>query len=144
MRSKSTRRRAGLGVAAVAGLVALAGCTQPSNAPTQYDDTTRANFMAGCTADYAGSGTTLASSGTCECMYSVVTTNLSIQDFTTLNDALKKDKNAPIPDSVKQGWAACPGYGAAPGAASGGVAGPSPAGTSAPGTSAATTPGSQP
>lgn len=123
----------------MAGLLALAGCTQPSNAPTEYNDTTRANFLAGCTANYAGSGTTLASSGTCECMYDVVTQNLSIQDFTTLNDELKKNKDTPIPDKVKQGWAACPGWGAAPGATSGGVVGPAPAGTAP--TGSGTTPG---
>ena len=119
------------------GLLALAGCTQPSNAPTEYNDTTRTNFMAGCTGTYAGSGTTLASSGTCECMYTVVTSNLSIQDFTTLNDNLKKDRNTAIPDNVKNGWAGCPGYGAKAGSSTGGLSGP--AAPSSPGTTAAAT-----
>lgn len=131
------RRRAGLGAAAVAGLLALAGCTQPSNAPTEYNATTQSNFMAGCTGTYAGSGTTLAPSGTCECMYTVVTSNLSIQDFTTLNDNLKKDRNTAIPDNVKKGWEACPGYGAKAGSSTGGVSGP--AAPSSPGTTAAAT-----
>ena len=116
------------------GLLALAGCTQPSNAPTEYNDTTRSNFMAGCTGTYAGSGTTLAPSGTCECMYTVVTANMSIQDFTTLNDNLKKDRNTAIPDPVKKGWEACPGYGAKAGSSAGGVAGPVAPGTTAAGT----------
>ena len=116
------------------GLLALAGCTQPSNAPAEYNDTTRSNFMAGCTGTYAGSGTTLAPSGTCECMYTVVTANMSIQDFTTLNDNLKKDRNTTIPDPVKKGWEACPGYGAKAGSSAGGVAGPVAPGTTAAGT----------
>lgn len=132
-----TRRRSAWGIVALIGLVVLGACTNPSNAPTEYNDVTRANFMAGCTANYAGSGTTLAPPSTCECMYGVVTSELSINEFTSLNDALKSDKNAAIPDKVKQGWQACPGFGAAPGASSGGVAGPAPAGTPAPtGTSA--------
>ena len=42
------RRRLAL-VALLGGLAALTACGPPSNEPDAYDDTTRANFIEGCT-----------------------------------------------------------------------------------------------
>ena len=59
---------------AAVGVLALAGCTVPSNSPAAYDDDIEEFFVEGCTGDVPeadGTTTTLASSGDCECAYGV-------------------------------------------------------------------------
>ena len=59
---------------AAVGVLALAGCTVPSNAPAGYDDGVREFFLEGCTGDVPetdGTTTTLATSGECECAFGV-------------------------------------------------------------------------
>lgn len=81
----------------------LAGCTEPSNAPTAYDDQTRANFVNGCTGGYRGSDTTLAAQSTCECAYNWLVDNVSISDFNAISNSLRSGPSN-VPDEQKAVW----------------------------------------
>lgn len=80
----------------------LAGCTQPLNDPTAYDDQTRANFVNGCTGGYSGSDTTLAAQSTCECAYNWLVDNVSISDFNAISKGLRSGRE--VPDEQKAVW----------------------------------------
>jgi hypothetical protein len=121
---RSPRRRSAL-VAAVVGLVALTACNPPSNEPDAYDDTTRANFIQGCTG-IVTEGTALdastssvgagADQATCECQYDYFVNNVPFDsaaaeaagkgadatNFVDLNQQLEDDPNS-MPDDIEQG-----------------------------------------
>jgi hypothetical protein len=125
------RRRLAL-VALLGGLAALTACGPPSNEPDAYDDTTRANFIEGCTG-IVTEGTALdastssvaagADAATCECQYNWFVDNVPFDsdaqeaagaatNFVELNQQLEDDPNS-MPDDIKQGLqAACGGDGA--------------------------------
>lgn len=103
----------GLFAFVVAGALILAGCNQ-SNAPTEYNALTQTNFMQGCTGNFPGSGTTIASNTFCECAYQVFVKDVPIATFDQLNNDLKTDQNK-IPDNVKADLQKCPGWGLPPG-----------------------------
>ncbi|MCX7620455.1 MAG: hypothetical protein N2037_06375 [Acidimicrobiales bacterium] len=96
------RRRRVLSLAVVASGF-LAGCTHPVNDPTAYDDQTRANFVAGCTGNFTGSGTTLAAQSTCECAYNWFVDNVSISDFNAVSNGLRSGPDN-VPDAQKAVW----------------------------------------
>jgi hypothetical protein len=98
----------------LSGALVAVGCA-PNNNPTAYNETTQANFMEGCTGNFPGSGTTLASNTYCECAYQVFVKNMSIDDFNKLNSELKDDQSK-LPQNVQTGLQQCPGWGLPPGA----------------------------
>lgn len=120
---KKARVRAGmLGLVGCATLV-LGACAQ-SNTPTKYNTLTQQNFLETCTnQDYENVDDTLAitsdtvvadSTGanpsTCQCSYDVFKDNMSIQDFTTLNNDLKNDYQATwdaLPSNITDGLDDC-------------------------------------
>ena len=63
--------RAPLLVVAFAVLALVAAACSQSNTPQFYNSVTRDNFMQGCTG--GGTGTTLADSSLCDCLYTVTT-----------------------------------------------------------------------
>lgn len=109
-------KRAGLGAAVLA--VVLAGCGFPSNAPEAYDDTTKANFVQGCTATVEGDGTTTvvgsgASQEYCTCAYDWFSSTYPYSadtaepgysgiTFVSLGDALASDPTQ-MPAEVQEG-----------------------------------------
>jgi hypothetical protein len=110
-----------LGLVACATLV-LGACAQ-SNTPTEYNDLTQQNFLETCTnlyfentddtleitSDTVVADTTGASPSICQCSYEVFVDNMSIEDFTTLNNDLKDDPNVwnNLPQSIKDELADC-------------------------------------
>lgn len=124
-------RRAARLLAAVGAVVALAGCSVPSNTPTTYDDAVRANFVQGCTGDIPETNnttTTLAAEDFCTCAYEVFVDQVPYNDdarsafpnypaeaptFTTFNDELSKSDTPDsvwdtLPQSVRDDLATCP------------------------------------
>ncbi len=95
--------RARVAALAVAAGAFVAGCTGPSNAPTAYDDQTRANFLAGCTGGHRGADTTLASQSTCECAYLWFVENVSITDFNAIANGLRSGPDG-VPGEQKAVW----------------------------------------
>jgi hypothetical protein len=138
-RPRSRRIRLAL---VVAGTALLAACSPPSNAPQEYNDVTRTNFVQGCTGivtigteqdaetSIVGEG---ADTGVCECQYDWFVENVPFDSeaaeaqgqggdavtFTELNQQLQDDPQS-MPDFVKEGLASACGD-AAP--ASGGPSG---------------------
>jgi hypothetical protein len=114
-----TGRRSRLRVAGVALALAavVAGCSTPSNNPTDYDDTTKSNYVQGCTQDAViGTSTTVLGEGlsqeTCECAYDWIVQNVPFDEFKDLDDQLADDPNA-VPANINDGIAdACPGFAA--------------------------------
>jgi hypothetical protein len=124
------RRR--LALVALLGGLALTACSPPSNEPDAYDDTTRTNFIQGCTG-IVTEGTAIdastssvgagADADTCECQYNWFVDNVPFDadaataagkpwNFVDLNQQLEDDPNS-MPDEIKQGLqAACGGDGA--------------------------------
>ena len=127
------RRRAGVTrlLVAVGAVVALAGCTVPSNAPTAYDDAVKANFVQGCVGDIPETNnttTTLAASDFCGCAYDIFVDQVPFNDdarsafpnyptdaptFTTFNDELTKSDTPQsvwetLPQTVRDDLATCP------------------------------------
>jgi hypothetical protein len=111
-----------LGLVACATLV-LGACAQ-SNTPTEYNDLTQQNFLETCTnlyfentddtleitSDTVVADETGASPSICQCSYEVFVDNMSIEDFTTLNNDLKEDPEgtwAALPQNVQDGLADC-------------------------------------
>jgi hypothetical protein len=110
-----------LGLVACATLV-LGACAQ-SNTPTEYNDLTQQNFLETCTnlyfentddtleitSDTVVADATGASPSICQCSYEVFVDNMSIEDFTTLNNDLKDDPNVwnNLPQSIKDELADC-------------------------------------
>lgn len=130
VRHRRSARRTPLIVAAVA-VLALAGCTVPSNAPTAYDDAVKANFVQGCVGDIpetGGTTTTLAPADFCACAYDVFVAQVPFNDdvrgsfpnypadaptFTSFNDELAQSDNPQsvwetLPQSVRTDLDACP------------------------------------
>jgi len=119
-------------VALAAGaLLALVGCSVPSNAPTTYDDAVRANFVQGCTGDIPETNnttTTLAAADFCSCAYEVFVDQVPFNDdarsafpnypsdaptFTTFNNDLGSSDTPQsvwedLPESVRGDLATCP------------------------------------
>ncbi len=137
----SRSRRAAFGVALSASLVvALAGCSTPSNTPEAYDDTVKTNFMNGCTATAppAKTGETGESLGDgasdqyCECAYNWFVNNVPYSDstasegqapanpafaafdFKTINADLADDPEA-MPEEIKTALAEACGTSEDPG-----------------------------
>lgn len=146
------RRRSGMVrlLVAAGALVALAGCTVPSNAPTAYDDAVKANFVQGCVGDIPETNnttTTLAASDFCGCAYDIFVDQVPFNDdarsafpnyptdaptFTTFNDELTKSDTPQsvwetLPQPVRDDLATCP----------------VPPGPVAPGGTSTTTPGNE-
>jgi hypothetical protein len=110
-----------LGLVACATLV-LGACAQ-SNTPTEFNDLTQQNFLETCTnlyfentddtleitSDTVVADATGASPSICQCSYEVFVDNMSIEDFTTLNNDLKDDPNVwnNLPQSIKDELADC-------------------------------------
>ena len=111
-------------VLALAGLV-IAGCNTPSNQPGEYDDTTRANFLEGCTgivtegtAQDASTSSIGAGAGlaTCECRYEYFVQNVPFDseaaeaagqgpdavNFVELNQQVQNDPNS-LPPDIRDG-----------------------------------------
>lgn len=116
---------------AAGAIVALAGCTVPSNAPTSYDDAVQANFVTGCVGNIPETNnttTTLAPQDFCTCAYDVFVDQVPFNDdarsafpnyptdaptFTTFNDELTKSDNPQsvwetLPQSIRDDLATCP------------------------------------
>lgn len=93
--------------------LALTACSTPSNAPTEFNDQVQTNFVDTCTGNWEGSGTTLASSETCQCAYTVVTGHYQGADgftqFSELDNQLRSDPNA-MPQDLKDELSSCPGW----------------------------------
>lgn len=114
-----SRRVRTLGLALALAAV-LAGCSQPSNTPEGYDDTTKSNFLQGCTelaVTGADESTTTSSLGeglseeVCTCAYDWIVQNVPFDDFKTLDDQLRDDPQA-VPATIVDGLrGACPGWG---------------------------------
>jgi hypothetical protein len=127
IRSRSLRRPRSLVVVAAVIVLAVAGCSVPSNSPSGYDQAVRANFLEGCTGDIpetGGTTTTLASGNYCECAYEVFVDVMPYDDdarddsayagypadaptFTTFNNDLSKAEDpaavwADLPENVRQ------------------------------------------
>jgi len=147
-RRRMGRPAAGLAVLLLA-VVALTGCKQ-DNTPSEYNDITKANFIAGCTQIDPNSGDTIsdrngAPAGVCNCAYDWFTENVPYnttaknadpkfanyggKTFVELNIQLKNSPDAFPSEITAALTAACPGFG---------TTSPS-AGTGGPTTSAATT-----
>ncbi|MBU6329325.1 MAG: hypothetical protein KGR18_05160 [Acidobacteria bacterium] len=112
-----TGRRTAAMIAVVAfAVLGLTGCQQ-SNTPKAYDDVTQQNFLELCTNHYYDTtdgnltmtSNTIAadveapSSSQCQCQYDAFSQQMSIADFTTLNDKLKTDPQAAwatVPDTI--------------------------------------------
>jgi hypothetical protein len=119
-------------VVAAISVLALAGCSVPSNTPEGYDAAVQANFVEGCTGDIpetGGTTTTLAPADYCECAYEVFVTAMPYNDdarddsayagypsdaptFTKFNDELGKADDpaavwADLPSGVRQELDAC-------------------------------------
>jgi hypothetical protein len=119
--SRSRRRFAVVAVIALA-LVGVA-CNPPSNEPDEYDDTTRSNFLEGCTG-IVTEGTALDAStssigegadpSVCECQYEWFVDNLPFDsdaaeqqgqgpdavNFVELNQQLEDDPNS-MPEDIQ-------------------------------------------
>ena len=116
---------------AAAAVVALAGCSVPSNTPAAYDDAVKANFIEGCSGNIPETGnttTTLASADYCSCAYDVFVDQVPFNDdardafpdypseaptFTAFNDELTRSDNPQsvwekLPQSVRDDLATCP------------------------------------
>jgi len=97
----------------------LGACAQ-SNTPTEYNELTNQNFLETCTnlyyenvdgtivpdeptGDTVVADATGASPAQCQCSYNVFVNNMSIEDFTKLNDDLKDDANAwnNVPQNIR-------------------------------------------
>lgn len=112
-------------------VVALTGCKQ-DNTPTEYNDITKANFIAGCTQIDPNSGDTIsdrngAPAGVCECAYNWFTDNVPYntaakdsdprfanyggKTFVELNTQLKNSPDAFPSEITAALTTACPGFG---------------------------------
>ena len=114
----TARRRAPLVVAGFALLLLVAtGCHQ-DNTPQFYNSLTKDNFVQGCIG--GSTGTTLASSSLCDCMYTVVTGmvpasgadekantkkygNYNGPNFQQINSQVKSNPNK-VPSDVQDAW----------------------------------------
>ncbi len=111
-----SRRRAPLLVVMIAALALVATACHEDNTPQHYNSVTKDNFVQGCTG--GGTGTTLASTDLCDCLYNVTTASIpasaadkkargdgqTFKDYTgktfiQINDALKNDPNS-LPSSL--------------------------------------------
>lgn len=129
------RPRPVLAALALCGLLA-AGCTTPSNEPDSYDDTTRANFLEGCTGivtEGTGADASTSSIGegadlaVCECQYDWFVQNVPFDadaaeaaglgrdapNFVELNQQVQDDPES-LPENIRQAMRAC-ADGTAPG-----------------------------
>ncbi len=115
----TSRRRAPMLVAGFALLLLVAtGCHQ-DNTPQFYNSLTKDNFVQGCIG--GSTGTTLASSSLCDCMYTVVTgmvpasgadekanakkySGYTGPNFQQLNSQVKSNPNK-VPSDVQNAWA---------------------------------------
>jgi hypothetical protein len=114
------RRRAPLLVAGLIGLALVASACHEDNTPQFYNSVTRDNFTQGCIG--GSTGTTLASSTLCDCMYTVTTgmipasgsdekargggktfASYSGQTFIQINNELKTNPNK-VPTSLQEAW----------------------------------------
>ncbi len=105
--ARGLRRLAAPVALAALVVILVAGCSVPSNTPGDYDDTTKAQFIEGCTAtdnqgNSIGNGSTPAY---CECAYNWISSNYPYsQDtaqpgysgitFSDLNNSLRNDPGA--------------------------------------------------
>jgi hypothetical protein len=114
----TARRRAPLVVSGFALLLLVAtGCHQ-DNTPQFYNSLTKDNFVQGCIG--GSTGTTLASSSLCDCMYTVVTGmvpasgadekantkkygNYNGPNFQQINSQVKSNPNK-VPSDVQDAW----------------------------------------
>lgn len=122
------RPRPVLAALALCGLLAV-GCTTPSNEPGDYDDTTRRNFLEGCTGivtEGTGQDASTSSIGegadlaTCECQYDWFVQNVPFDsdaaeaaglgpdapNFVELNRQVQDDPNS-LPEDIRQAMQAC-------------------------------------
>ena len=108
------RRRLSLLAAVLLGAGLLSACSEPSNAPTEFNDQTQANFIATCTGNWEGSGTTLAQTDTCQCAYDAVVAEYAdnFAGFQELDNQLRSNPEA-MPQNLKDAFAQCPGWGGA-------------------------------
>jgi hypothetical protein len=115
----TSRRRAPLVVAGFALLLLVAtGCHQ-DNTPQFYNSLTKDNWVQGCIG--GSTGTTLATSSLCDCMYTVVTGmvpasnadakanpkkygNYTGPNFQQLNSQVKSNPNK-VPSDLQDEWA---------------------------------------
>ena len=107
-----TRRALSL-VTIAFGLLALAGCADPPNAPTEFDAQVQENFVAVCTGDWEGSETTLAPRDTCTCAYEVLVERYEgdFEAFAQLDQDLRSDQSAFPADLEAEMSSRCPGWG---------------------------------
>ena len=106
------RRLPLLGALALGVVLVVSGCTQPSNAPTEFDDQVQSNYLSTCAGDFEGSGTSLASSESCQCQYTVVTGYYQ-DDFTgfqEMDNELRSNPEASLPDDLVDELSRCPGW----------------------------------
>jgi len=117
--STRTRRRVPAVVAGVALLVLVASGCHQDNTPQFYNSLTKDNFVQGCVG--GSTGTTLASSSLCQCLYTVVTgmvpasgadekanpkkySGYSGPNFQQLNSLVKSNPSK-VPTDLQNAWA---------------------------------------
>jgi hypothetical protein len=117
---RRSRRRAPLLVAALGALALLASACHQDNTPQFYNSVTRDNFTQGCIG--GSTGTTLATSDLCTCMYTVTTGMIPAsgadekardhgktfatytgQTFIQINNELKTNPNK-VPTNLQEAW----------------------------------------
>jgi hypothetical protein len=108
-------KRLRLAGAALVLAALVAGCSNPSNAPTEYDDTTRSNWLQGCTkVAVIGTSTTVLGEGlseeVCGCAYDWMVQNVPFDQFKDLNSEVADTPDA-VPVQIIEGIReACPGF----------------------------------
>jgi hypothetical protein len=89
---RRAHRRTAL-IGAVLALLLLGGCTGRPPTPTDYGDTTRKNFMLGCTEEAEGAGVSNPQDY-CECSYTTIVKTIPYDDFKEINSELSDDPAA--------------------------------------------------
>jgi hypothetical protein len=95
--------RAPLAAVALAALVLLPACNQPT--PTEYNDSTEENFLEGCEAQGESQGIR-AVRDYCECTYEAITEEIEFERFKEVNEDLSEDPG-PLPDDFQELAAGC-------------------------------------
>ena len=96
---RRARRRMAL-VGAVLALLLLGGCTGRPPTPTDYGDTTRTNFMRGCTEEAEGVNVSNPQDY-CECSYTEIVKTIPYDEFKKINSELSDDPGPLPPKMVK-------------------------------------------
>jgi hypothetical protein len=85
-------------VGAVLALVLLGGCTGRPPTPTDYGETTRTNFMRGCTEEAEGVNVSNPQEY-CDCSYKAIVKDIPYDEFKKINSELSDDP-APLPPEM--------------------------------------------